>query len=63
MKFLNGRVWSKIVVVVDRPKGVAEVEADSQTEAVVCQIVVKVGVLKMAEEADAHDMNGKMRKT
>ena len=55
--------WSRNVVVVDRPKGVAEVEVDSQTEAAVCQIAVKVGVLRMPEEADAHDMNRKMRKT
>jgi hypothetical protein len=60
--------WSRNVVVVDRPKGVTEVEADPQTEAAdveagVCQIVVEVGVLRMAEEAGAHDMNGKMRQT
>ena len=54
--------WSRKVVVVDRPKGLAEVEADSQTEVAeaevaVCQIVVELGVLRMAEEAGAHNMN------
>ena len=60
--------WLRNVLGVDRPKGVAEVEADSQTEAAdveagVSQIVVEVGVLRMVEEAGAHDMNGKMRQT
>ena len=66
---------SEGVVVEDHPKGVAEVEGDSQTEeaeAAVCQMVVGVGVglwmvgvvgevLRMAEEAGARDLSGKMR--
>ena len=47
---------------VDRPKGMAEAEEDSQTEeakAAVCQIVVEVGVLRIAEEASVHDMSAK----
>ena len=39
--FRAERAWTRNVVIVDRPKGVAEVKADSQTEAAVCQIVVK----------------------
>ena len=63
------------VVVVDRSKGAA-VEEDSQTEAAeaaVCQmgvgvgvglwmVVGEVGVLRMAEEAGARDLSGKMRR-
>jgi len=63
-------------VVVDRPKGVAGVEGDSQTEeaaaAAVCQmvvvvvvvlwmVVVEVVVLRLAEEVGARDLSGKMR--
>jgi hypothetical protein len=60
------------VVVVDRPKGVAEVEADSQTEAaaacqtvvvevvVLWKAVVGVGVLRMVEEVGARDLSRKM---
>ena len=49
---------------VDRPKGMAEAKADSQTEeaeAAVCQIVVDVGVLRIAEEASVHEVSAKMR--
>ena len=62
--------------VVDRSKGVAEGEGDSQTEeaeAGVCRmgvevevglwmVVGEVGVLMMADEAGARDLSGKMRR-
>jgi hypothetical protein len=42
--------------------GDAQTEA-AEAEAPMCQIVVEVGVLRMAEKAGAHDWNGKMRDT
>ena len=67
MKVSNGEdACSRNAVVVNRPKGVAEVDAGSRTEeaeAAVCQTVAEVGVLRMAEGAGAHDLNGMMRKT
>ena len=58
--------WLRNAVMVDSPKEVAKVEVDSQmeeAEAAVYQMILEVRLWRLAEEAGARDLTGKMWQT